>query len=293
MRHHAIVLFVILLFLPLLSCDRLIDSGTVEVPIVPISLPIYPTDISAEGLADSVAGEMDGLEIPSYLQPSKSKIQGGTRDLEDKLKDASVEILQPGVLSISVKSQVTDLIRQGIEVTRVGVKIEIANDTPIMAACPVEFKIYLGDAAKAEAWDESVSIQFADEKVKDGVFVVEPGRTVALEINDVPHIADALNNAAAIGVGYKAIYRMADADAGADVQKEAGVFGECVLALCGVPLLSTDSCPSASQLIGWHLTLKKFALVISAKAKFDVPKIPTCKEFADAQKLDLLGKECK
>lgn len=292
MRHHAILLVIILPAL-LISCDRLVEGASVEVPIVPISLPVYPTDISAEGLADSLSGEMDRLEIPSYLQPSKSTIQGGARDLEDKLKDASVEILQPGVLSISVKNQVTDLIRQGIEVTKVGVKIEVANDTPIMAACPVEFKIYLGDAAKAEKWDESVSIQFVDDKVTDGVFVVEPGKTVALEIDDVPHIADALNNSAAIGIGYKAIYRMADSAAGADVQKEAEVFGECILALCDVPFTSTGSCPSASQLVGWHLTLKKFALVISAKAKFDVPKIPSCKEFAEAQKLDLLGKECR
>jgi hypothetical protein len=277
------------------SCDwlREVEDGvTAEVPVVPVDLPIYPTDISLEGFAASIAVELDDWGIPDWAQPSQSTIQDGVDSLEGKLKDASIEILQPGVLSVSVKNQVTDLIRQGIEVTKVGVKLKISNDTKEMAACPAEFKIYLGEASKAEKWDESVSIEFADPKVSDGAFIVKPGETVSLELDDVPHIADALNNAASIGIGYKAIYRMTDTKNGADVSKEAEVFGKCVLALSGVPGFDTDSCPSASELVGWHLTVHSLAFVITAKARFDVPDIASCTEFADSQDLALLGKAC-
>ncbi|MBI5528707.1 MAG: hypothetical protein HY897_20445 [Deltaproteobacteria bacterium] len=277
------------------SCDfmREVEEGvTAEVPVVPVDLPIYPTDISLQGFAESIASELDDWGVPEWLKPSESTIQSGVDSLEDKLKAASVEILQPGVLSVSVKNQVTDLIRQGIEFTKVGVKLEISNDTKEMAACPAEFKIYLGEASLAESWDESVSIEFADPKVSDGAFIVKPGETVSLSIDDVPHIAAALNNAASIGIGYKAIYRMTDTKNGADVGAETDVFGKCVLALSTDLGFSTDSCPSASELVGWHLTVHSLSFVITAKARFDVPDMASCKEFADSQDLGLLGGAC-
>ncbi|MDP8257481.1 MAG: hypothetical protein P9M14_17180 [Candidatus Alcyoniella australis] len=211
-------------------------------------------------------------------------------DVEQRLRAASLEILQPGVLSVAVDNRVTDVLRDYIEVTRVGVNFAFTNQTDVWVSVPVEFKLYLGDGELAEAWDESVSIPFADERVDDGQFIVAPGESIELSIDNVPHLVDALNNSSTIGIGYKGLYRMADFSNGANLKEIVNEFGLCLVQ--GLIANDTSNCPGIEEMINWHLRLERFDLVIEAQSDFDVPDLPGCDEFADEYGLDLLGDAC-
>jgi hypothetical protein len=278
-------------------------SGQATLPLVPIDLPMYPTDITLDGVAESAQSAIEDYlsDFPFIpFDATMNLVNSALGYVASLIKDASVEILQPGVLSVSVDNQITQTIRDYVKVKRVGVNFEVANDTDKYISAPVEYQLFLGDGALAEKWDPSAMIPFADPRVdEDGKFVVEPGETISLKIDNVPELVDALNNATTIGVGYKSIYRMADLDNGADVPAFIDKFLLCIISkLPGISDfldllgIGDGSCPSAEDLIGWHLTVKKFELVIKAESNLDIPPIPGCKEFADEQSLDLLAEAC-
>jgi len=263
-------------------------SGQATLPLLPIDLPIYPTDVTLDGLADSVKQGLEDIGMGWMFD--NDSVQSFFDDVEKRLRNASIEILQPGVLSVAIDNQITDTIRDYVQVTKVGVNFGFSNDTDEWVSVPVEFKLYLGDGKLAEAWDESVTIPFQDERVHDGQFIVKPGEKIELSIDNVPHLVDALNNSTSIGVGYKALYRMADFDNGASLTEIMDKFGLCLIQ--GFISNDTSQCPSVNELIGWHLTLTKFELVISAESKLDIPEIPGCKDFANQYNLDLLKNAC-
>jgi len=211
-------------------------------------------------------------------------------DVEDSLREASLEILQPGVLSGAIENQVSETFNDYVTVTQVGVNFEVGNDTDSYVSVPGEFKLYLGDGEQAEDWDEDVTIPFADDRVEDGQFIIKPGETLDLSIENVPHLVESLNNLSSIGIGYKSLYRTADTQNGADLVELWKEFGVCLVE--GLTIGSTNHCPKAEDLLGWHLTVKKFELVISAEAELDIPEIPDCHEFASEYGLDLLEEAC-
>lgn len=266
-------------------------KGQATLPLLPIDIPIFPTDVTLDGLVDSVQSELDDQDIPDWLQPSEGAIQDFFDDVEKKLRNASIEILQPGVLSVAVDEQIADSVRDYVKVTQVGVNFKVSNDTDVWVSVPVEFQLFLGDGEKAEAWDASAMIPFADPRVdEDGQFIVKPGETIDLSIKNVPNLVDAINNSYSIGIGYKALYRMADFDNGANWKEILDKFGLCLIE--GLLTGSTSQCPSVEELLQWHLTVKKFELVIKAESDFNIPEIPGCTEFADEFNLDYLKDAC-
>jgi len=265
-------------------------TAKVTLPLLPIDLPILPTDVTLDGLVESVEEAIEDYFGP-LLVPSEGYIADFLEKVEKKLAEASLEILQFGVLSASIDSTITDVIRAGVEVTAVGVNFAFENTTNEWVDVPVEFQLFLGDGELAEAWDESVMIPFADPRVdEDGNFIVEPGETIDLSIENVPHLVEALNESDSIGIGYKALYRMADVENGADPIEAIEEFGVCLLS--GLIAGSTKGCPDVEELLQWHLTLTKFELVITAKAELEIPEIPGCDEFAENYNLDLLAEAC-
>lgn len=264
-------------------------QGQVTLPLLPIDLPIYPTDVTLDGLVDYVEDELDDLGMGWLFD--NDDILDFMDDVEKKLRDASLEILQPGVLSVAIDNQITETIRDYVTVTRVGVNFSFANDTDKWVDVPVEFQLFLGDGALAEDWDAAVMIPFVDPRVDaDGNFIVAPGETIDLSIENVPHLVDALNESASIGIGYKAIYRMADVNNDADPIEAMQEFGLCLVE--GLIAGTTKNCPDVEELLGWHLTMKQFELVIEAEADLEIPEIPGCDEFAEEYDLDLLADAC-
>ena len=272
-----------------LSCEdgKLTGQGTL--PLLPIALPVFPTDVTLDGLVDWVEDELDDTGFGWLFD--NDDIQDFFDDVEERLRDASLEILQPGVLSVAIDNQVTDTIRDVVDVTKVGLNFSFKNDTDVWVSVPVEFQLFLGDGELAEDWDESVMIPFVDDRVdEDGNFIVKPGETIDLAIGNVPHLVDALNESKTIGIGYKALYRMADFNNGASLDEIIDEFGFCLVE--GLIAGSTSNCPSVTELIQWHLTLQKFELVIKAETAFEIPGIEDCSEFADEYELDLLKNAC-
>ena len=263
-------------------------KGQVTLPLLPFDLPIFPTDVTLDGLVQSVADELDDLGMGWLFD--NDDIEKFIVKVEDKLRDASLEILQPGVLSAAIDDQVSETFSSYVEVTQVAVNFEVANDTDSYVSVPGEFKLYLGNGNKAEDWDEDVMIPFADDRVEDGQFVIKPGETLNLSIDNVPHLVESLNQLESFGIGYKSLYRTADTDNDADVVGLWKEFGLCLVE--GVISGSTSQCPSAKELLGWHLTAKKFELVIKAESALEIPEIPGCEEFADTFDLDLLKDAC-
>lgn len=270
-------------------------TAQATLPLLPIDLPIFPTDVTLDGMLDYVADALDDVGLGWFVDDDD--IQKFLGKVEKKLRDASLEILQPGVLSVAIDSTITDVVRDYVNVTRVGVAFEFANDTDVWVDVPVEFQLFLGDGVQAEAFSPSVMIPFADPRVdEDGNFIVEPGETIALEIENVPHLVTALNESMSIGIGYKALYRMADINNGADPWGAITEFGLCLLS--GLVANSTAGCPGVDELINWHLTLKKFDLTIEAESELEIPEIPGCEEFAENLEeefdldLDLLKDAC-
>lgn len=292
----TMVIFIGALALSFLSCD---DGGggggnglsaTVTLPLLPIDLPILPTDVTLDGMVESIEEAIEDA-LGSWAVPSEGAISDFIEEVEEKLAEASLEILQFGVLSASIDSIITDVIRAGVKVTEVGVNFEFENTTDTWVDVPVEFQLYLGDGELAEAWDESVMIPFADPRVdEDGKFIVAPGETIDLSVENVPHLVDALNNSDSIGIGYKALYRLADMENGADPIEAIKEFGVCLIS--GLIAGNTSGCPDVEELLQWHLTLKKFELVITAEANLEIPEIPGCDEFASEYNLDLLQEAC-
>jgi hypothetical protein len=282
-------LVLVLLAWSFFGCDNLgVSNGNIvgkaTLPLLPIDLPIYPTDVTLDGLVGSVK---DNLGLAGSLL-SNNYIQGFLDEVEAKLKKASIEILQPGTLSGAVGDQVAETFQTYVQVTRVGVNI--ANDTNEWVSVPVEFKLYLGDGDLVDAWSEDAVIPFADPQVNDGQFIVKPGESIDLSIDNVQQLVDTLNNSKKFGIGYKALYRMADFENGADVVAFLEKFGVCLVE--GLIADDTSQCPSVEQMIGWHLTVKKFELVIEAQSDLHIPEIPGCTQFAQEYKLDLLKQAC-
>lgn len=263
-------------------------TGQVTLPLLPFDLPIFPTDVTLDGLTDTVADELDDLGMGWLF--SNSDIEKFIGKVEDKLKNASLEILQPGVLSAAIEGQVAETFNEYVKVTNVAVNFTIANDTDNYVSVPGEFKLYLGDGQKAEDWDDSVTIPFEDDRVNDGEFIIKPGEELDLTVTNVPHLVNSLNNLDSIGIGYKSLYRSVDTQNGADLVELWTEFGVCLVE--GLIAGSTSQCPSAQDLLGWHITVKKFELVISAETDLNIPEIPGCEEFADEFNLDLLKDAC-
>ena len=273
-------LVLVLLAWSFFGCDNLgVSNGNIvgkaTLPLLPIDLPIYPTDVTLDGLVGSVK---DNLGLAGSLL-SNNYIQGFLDEVEAKLKKASIEILQPGTLSGAVGDQVAETFQTYVQVTRVGVNFAIANDTNEWVSVPVEFKLYLGDGDLVDAWSEDAVIPFADPQVNDGQFIVNNGKQDPEKLDD--YIARD---------GYKALYRMADFENGADVVAFLEKFGVCLVE--GLIADDTSQCPSVEQMIGWHLTVKKFELVIEAQSDLHIPEIPGCTQFAQEYKLDLLKQAC-
>ncbi|MBZ0273853.1 hypothetical protein K8I61_17575 [bacterium] len=258
------------------------------IPLLPLALPIFPTDVTLDGLAASVEDELDDIGM-SFLFDNDDVLDF-LDDVEEKMREASLEILQPGVLSVAIDNQITEAIRSVVEVTRVGVNFSFENMTDDYVAVPTEFKLFLGEASAAEAFDDSTTIQFADERVENGQFVVPPGESIELSIANVPHLVDMLNNAKAIGIGYKNLYRPADVDNGADVPGVFQKFGLCLVE--GLVANTTKNCPGIDELLGWHLSLKDFELVLDAEADIEIPGVEDCADFADSFGLDRLKEAC-
>ena len=296
-RNAFLVSFIFLIFLLIPSCgsDDGLDfedgklKGQATLTLLPIDLPIFPTDVTLDGLTASIKSELKDLGVDWMF--SNSDIENFFGKVEKKLRNASLEILQPGVLSVAIDNQITDTIRDYVEVTEVGVTFGFKNDTDVWVSVPVEFQLFLGDGDKAEAWDESVMIPFEDDRVdSDGNFIVAPGETIELTIDNVPHLVDALNESTSVGIGYKALYRMADFDNGAKLNEIISEFGACLVE--GLIAGSTSSCPDVSELLKWHLTITKFDLVIKAESELEIPEIPGCEDFADEFNLDTLKEAC-
>jgi hypothetical protein len=279
-------------------------SGQATLPLLPFDLPMYPTDITLENLATSVGHQAEDYinDILPFLDydVTNSALNTAFGFIEGLVKDASLEILQPGVLSVSIDNQITETIRDYVQVSKVGVNFAVSNDTDAYIALPVEFQLFLGDGALAEDWSPEVLLPFADPRVdEDGRFIVAPGEKIELSIKNVPHLVDALNEAKSIGIGYKSIYRMGDLDNGADLEAFLDKFLLCIIAKLpgigdwlGALGIGEGDCPTAEELIGWHFTVKKFELVIKANTDLDIPEVPGCTQFADEFSLDLLKDAC-
>lgn len=265
-------------------------SGTGNLPLVPFDLPVFPTDITMEGLESELEDLVDEYDVFGFFD--EDDIADAEEWLAEQMEEASLEILQPGVLSVSADNKIAESIRDVVTVTNVGVRFEVTNNTDAWVAVPIEFQLFLGDGEAAEAWDESVLIPFADPRVdEDGKFIIEPGESLDLEIDSVPHLVTALNESDSIGIGYKAIYRVADADNGADIPGVINKFGLCIAGK--VVGLDIGDCPGIDELIDWHLTVNKFELSISAEADFEIPDLEDCSEFADEFGLDNLKEACE
>jgi len=50
-------------------------KGQATLPLLPIDIPIFPTDVTLDGLVDSIQSELDDQDIPDWLQPSEGAIQ--------------------------------------------------------------------------------------------------------------------------------------------------------------------------------------------------------------------------
>ncbi|MCB1152009.1 MAG: hypothetical protein H6684_00680 [Deltaproteobacteria bacterium] len=277
--------------------DGKLKAG-VTIPLLPIDLPILPTDVTLAGAADSITKEAEdrfGVDI------SSTKMEEVSEDVEDDLRDASLEVLQPGVLSVAVNDRISEIIRGVVSVTRVGVNFGFKNNTDTYVATPVQFKLFLGDGEEAEAFDEAVSIPFADPQVdEDGQFVVPPGEEIELSIENVPHLVSAINDSATIGVGYQSIYKVADTEEGADIEALVTEFGCCLAkaATSGIvggivdALCSADTCPGADELLNWNLALTKFEIEVEAESDLDVPDLEDCADFASSLGLDEVADAC-
>ncbi|MCG3175023.1 MAG: hypothetical protein GMKNLPBB_03357 [Myxococcota bacterium] len=269
---------------------------TFTIPLLPVDLPIYPTDLTASGLADSVAGQLGALGVPAIAQGAvRPLLDSGVSALESKLKQASLEILQPGVLSADVGGRFAALAREQVQITRVVMTMVLANETKELVSTPTEFRLYAGEAKLAEAWDESTAIGFVALRPggASGAMVIAPGELVTVTAGDIPHLTKALNGASSLGVGYKNLYRVVDTGNGADAVGAAKVFGPCVLALSNVPGFdAAKDCPPPDRLAAWKLTMKKFEVAITAKKSIELPPVPSCREFAAKYKLDVLAKAC-
>jgi len=266
-------------------------TGQATLPLLPLSLPVFPTEVNLDGLTDSFmdfVGDYDPFGLVS-----SGDVDEALSQVEKKLEQASLQILQPGVLSISIDNVITDAIRDNVKVTGVKVNFKFTNKTDVWVDVPVEFQLFLGDGDKAKQWDPSVMIPFVDDRVNpDGTFIVKPGETVEMSTDNIQQLVDALNNSDSIGVGYKAKYRMADVANGARIDKVVSHFGLCVVALI-LGIGDTSSCPSIEELLNWHLSFDKFELVINAESDIDIPDIPMCSEFADNFGLDDLKQACE
>ena len=286
-----LIMLTVLLTLPLGSCgegDTLFQDGKLVIPLLPIDLPIFPTDVTLDGLTDSVTDAIDDYGM-SWLIDTK-EVQDFIAQIEKRVRKASLEILQPGVLSIAVDNKITNTLRDIVNITSVGINLEIANDTNDYVAVPSEFKLYVGDSAAAEDFSDSVSIKFVADDVDNGQFILAPGESRDLSVDNIPHLVDALNNASSIGMGYKSLYRTADTSNGADLPDMWKEFGMCIVN--GLISGSTSSCPDAKDLIGWHLTVKKLELVFDGEAVFDPEKLLSCDGFAAQFDLPLLSDAC-
>jgi hypothetical protein len=157
---------------------------------------------------------------------------------------------------------------------------------------PVQFELYLGDGELVKNWDPSVMILFDDtaHRQSDNSFIFKPGEDVTLTLDSVPQLVDALNNSTSIGVAYKAIYRIADVENGADVEGFLDKFLLCIVD--EATGLTLGSCPSLSELVGWHFTFKQFNLTIAASANLTIPPIPGCAAFAQQYNLPNLAGAC-
>ncbi|MDP8224779.1 MAG: hypothetical protein P9L99_15580 [Candidatus Lernaella stagnicola] len=268
-------------------------KGQATIPLLPIDLPIFPTEVNLSGLVGYVEDALDDLGVPDLLQAilDEDDIRDVLDVVENKLEGASLKILDPGVLSFSIDSTITDIVRDYVVVTEVGVTFGFRNQTDVYVDVPVEFQLFLGDGKLAKAWDGAVMIPFVDERVdEDGKFIVSPGEEIELEIPNVPHLVEALNESMSIGIGYKAKYRMADVGNGADPVEAVTEFGLCIAE--GLISGSTENCPDIEELLNWHLALTKFELRVKAESDLDIPEIPGCEEFADEFGLDDLKKAC-
>jgi len=266
-------------------------TGGVTLPLLPLSLPVYPTDISMDGMVPSVETAASSIPLVGDLLTS-GLAQEGLTYVENLVDKASLQILQPGPLTAQIQSQITQTIRNNVKVTNVGVTLELSNDTAGYIAVPVQFELYLGDGNLVKNWDPSVMILFDDtaHRQSDNSFIFKPGESVTLTLSSVPQLVEALNNSTSIGLAYKAIYRVADADNGADI---SGFLDKFLLCIVDEALdLSLGSCPNISQLLGWHFTFKQFYLTIDAESSLSIPPIPGCKAFANSNNLPNLANAC-
>ncbi len=274
------------------------------VPILPLDLPVYPTEVTLDGLTPSIKKWLEGKNVPASIIPDKL-LDEGISKLGKTLEEATSEILQPGALSGAFNNQIKSF--EKVEVSKVGVRIVLSNSTKAMAATPTVFKLFLGEGSKTESFDETVLIPFKNEDPEITDIIIKPdGEKQTLVVDDVPHLKKLLNEflkggkEVSFGVGYQAVYRMADIENGADVEKESQVFGKCVAALAGVPSIpfvidfdKEKDCPSLSELLKWHFTIHKLEFDIKVKAEvFEVPKIPNCEEYSKQEGLDMLKEAC-
>jgi hypothetical protein len=271
------------------------DGATVTVPLLPVGLPLLPTDVTLDGLVSYVEDFVDDNNLDFFGLLDNDDIRDFLDDVEDRLRKASLEALQPGVLSGGVNNSFLSLVSDFVKITNVGMTFAFRNETDAWVDVPVEFQLFAGNGDLAEAWDESVMIPFVDERVdEDGQFIVKPGESIELTVESIPQLADALNAALAdgapLGIGYKALYRMADVENDADPVEAIKEFGPCLIS--GLLSGSTSGCPDIEELLGWHLTIEKFEVHLTVDADFDLGDLPSCDEFTSSLGLDDLNEAC-
>ena len=203
------------------ACENLQNGlkGSAKVPLLPLSLPIFPTNLTLSGLTSSLKARVDSL-VPSVsvlgFSASLSSLldtsilNSATSTLEGQLKSASLQILQPGTLSATVEGQLTDFLRNAITVSKVGINMQLQNNTQEFVKTPSQYKLFLGDGEKLKGdnFDESTSVPFEESPTSvtgtettttstastttsenKGEFIVKPGDTLDVSLENVPRIS--------------------------------------------------------------------------------------------------------
>lgn len=309
----------ILLILPSLvtffACDQVKDvvlkpdkngnivvSTSVEVPLLPIDLPVFPTALTMDGMGDNIEGWLQSKGVPSVFIVD-SLLNNAEVQLAAHLEKATASILQPGSLSSSVQEIVVSMDR--VEIEEAGLEIELSNDTAELVSVPAAFEFYLGEQDLVNEFSKETRIPFEREDVDENSYpVIRPGeKNIKLKVESIPYLVENLNQflqgkSVQWGMGYRNIYRMVDTTRGAEPQKAVSVFGKCSVALAGIPqiIYPTDKekdCPQAAALTKWRLTVHSFKLLLKVNAKiFEIPKVLSCEEYAKKEGLINLEKAC-
>lgn len=287
----------VLLLLPLLvgSCDIGLE-GTPDgvaitftgedIPLLPAGFPVYPKAFSTESMEvlvdetlssatyraaiSSVAGEIcanlgfgqvcvdDLLNNAAY-----NSLDAAINDKVPELRQwvgkhlvGQLRFYNPGPLGTGVNEQIGGMFRGLVTFERVGLRMKVTNRTSDVWGVPLKFSLYMGDGGTVARKGGLVKTGESDAYT----FLLLPGETKTLEVEDVPDLVSALNHVRSLAIDYDANIEAAEL--------ELSSFAQW---LTLDRTKDSDNNGIADDLARWAIVFEELTITVDGRGEIDLP----------------------